>query len=148
MRCYVITETRAMVYAREPKSLSVGATVVRTAKDLDQKRFPTPRLVAIWNTLPGVESVKRFTSRPSGVSRVWAALEKLPVSTGRNSSKQAKLIAMLQRPRGASMEELVSATGWQRHSLRGLLSGVVRKKLGLEVALVKDGNRRAYQIAR
>jgi len=69
------------------------------------------------------------------------------VSTARSNSKQARLIALLQRPQGASVEELMESTGWQQHSVRGALSGVLRKKLGLNVVSVKDGNGRVYRIA-
>ena len=68
---------------------------------------------------------------------------KLPKDS-RKSSKTAKVVALLQRPSGASLPELIRATGWQSHSIRGFLSGTVGKKLGLSVASVKDpdGTRR------
>lgn len=147
MRYYVITESRVAVLRRQPKTVASGAIVVRSTKDLDQKRFPVARLVALWNALPSVEPVKRFASRPGAVSRIWSALEKLPISSGRTDSKQAKIIAMLQRPNGASIEEMVSASGWKPHSVRGLLSGVLRKKLGLTVILATEGKRHAYRVA-
>ena len=49
-------------------------------------------------------------------------------------SKQQILITLLTRPQGATLEELIEATGWQRHSVRGTLSGVLKKRLGLPVA--------------
>lgn len=62
-------------------------------------------------------------------------------------SKTTKIIRLLKRPSGASLKELQKVTGWQAHSLRGFLSGTVRKKLGLSLASVvgKDGRKR-YRI--
>ena len=48
-------------------------------------------------------------------------------------TKQSQLIALLERKRGATLDELMQATGWQAHSVRGVLSGVLRKRLGLNV---------------
>lgn len=147
MRCYLIAASGVTVCAREPEAPITDAVVVRTPKDLDQKRFPVPRLIAIWNDLPGAEPTKRFRSRPIAVRKLWAAFECLPLTTSRSGSKQAKLIALLQRRGGATMNELVSTTGWQRHSVRGLISGVVRKKLRLPLSVTKEGDRRVYRIS-
>ena len=49
--------------------------------------------------------------------------------TNRAGTKQAQIIALLQRPEGASIAEIVAATGWLAHSARGLISGGLKKKL-------------------
>jgi len=65
----------------------------------------------------------------------------------RKGTKQALLIAMLQRPDGATMAEIIAATGWQAHSARGAMSGALGKKLGLVVISAKDDARgRVYRI--
>lgn len=64
---------------------------------------------------------------------------KLP--TPRTGTKQAMLIAMLQRPEGASIAEIVAATGWMGHSARGVISGVLKKRLGLAVTSTKEESR-------
>jgi hypothetical protein len=65
----------------------------------------------------------------------------------RAGTKQAMLITMLQAPTGATMEEIISATGWQAHSARGAMSGALGKKLGLVVSSAKENERgRVYRI--
>ena len=59
----------------------------------------------------------------------------------RAGTKQAQIIALLQRPEGASIGEIVEVTGWQAHSARGMISGALKKKLGLTVTSVKEQER-------
>jgi hypothetical protein len=66
----------------------------------------------------------------------------------RANSKQAQVIAMLQRPEGATIAQLCEATGWQAHTVRGTLAGALKKKLGLTVVSEKvEGGERVYRIA-
>jgi hypothetical protein len=53
--------------------------------------------------------------------------------TPRARTKQALMIEMLKRPEGATVEQIAEATGWQYHTIRGAISGALRKKLGLTV---------------
>jgi hypothetical protein len=62
-------------------------------------------------------------------------------------SKQSRVIAMLQSPAGATIAAMVKATGWQQHSVRGFLAGVVRKRLKLKLGSKKKDGIRVYQIA-
>ena len=146
MRFYLIRNDRVTVLLQSPTALPTDGILVQGIKDLDQVRFPVTRLVALWNALPGVDPVKRFQSRPIGLKRLWAALEALPVTSTRTDSKQAQLMALLSRPSGASMEQLMETTGWQRHSIRGVVSGVLKKKLGLTVTSKIVGENRVYRI--
>jgi Protein of unknown function (DUF3489) len=68
--------------------------------------------------------------------------------TPRMVTKQARLIKMLEAPDGASIAEIVAAMDWQAHTIRGIISGVLKKKLGLEVTSEKTENRgRIYKIS-
>ena len=77
---------------------------------------------------------KKGAKKPKGKSAEGA----------REGSKAAKVLELLKRPNGATLKELMKATGWQPHSVRGYLSGTVSKKMALTVASVKaeDGERR------
>ena len=67
--------------------------------------------------------------------------------TQREGTKQAMLITMLQHPDGASIAEIVAATGWMGHSARGAISGVLKKKLALPVTSGKiEGRGTVYKL--
>ena len=66
----------------------------------------------------------------------------------RADSKQAKLIEMLKRPDGATIDEIVKKFDWQPHTVRGAIAGALKKKLGLVVQSDKiEGRGRVYRIA-
>jgi hypothetical protein len=64
-----------------------------------------------------------------------------------SGSKQARVIAMLQSPAGATVAAMMNATGWQQHSVRGFLAGVVRKRLKLKLGSKKVDGTRVYLVA-
>ena len=67
--------------------------------------------------------------------------------TPREGTKQATLIAMLRAPEGATLDEIVAATGWLPHTARGAMSGALKKKLGLTITSEKvEGRGRVYAI--
>jgi len=71
-----------------------------------------------------------------------------PVGNIRAGTKQAFLLDLLKRQTGATIAEISDATGWQAHSVRGVISGAVKKKLGLEVTSeVEEGRGRVYRVA-
>ena len=61
-------------------------------------------------------------------------------------TKRDKVLAMLRSNRGATIEAMVKMTGWQQHSVRGFLTGVVRKRLKLDLTSEKLGKDRIYRV--
>src|SRR4051794_5127362 len=121
-------------------------------------QWPLKRLVAIWNNLPGVAPVEKFTSRQIALERIWRAVEfptqvrrKATANAGkpklqsRDGSKAAQAYALLCRPEGVTVRELQTLTGWQRHTVRGFLSASVRKQ-GSRVRSFQRAGERVYQI--
>ena len=82
--------------------------------------------------------------RPSEKS---ARASKPKVATAPKPGKVDKIIAMMRRPKGATINDLTKATAWQAHSVRGAISGTLRKKQGLNVVSEKSGDVRLYRIA-
>lgn len=70
--------------------------------------------------------------------------EGIPIRPG---TKLASLVMALRRPQGATSLQLMLATGWQPHTVRGAISGMLRKKLGLNVVLAHyDTGERMYKV--
>ncbi len=66
----------------------------------------------------------------------------------RPDSKQARMIEMLKRPEGATVEQIAEAMHWRRHTVRGAMAGALKKKLGLTITSEKsEGAARTYRIA-
>jgi hypothetical protein len=171
------------------------------------KAWPAERLVAIWNSLPGVTPVKGFKNSKAAASQIWKRIQGLgeaaqpeagaakpqpaakpkggkkatgraqaakgapakgktskkatpakAASKGKKSakaeaggpregSKTATVIALLERKGGATLAEIMRATKWQAHSVRGFVSGTLGKKMGRTVESTKrEDGERVYQL--
>ena len=91
-----------------------------------------------------------MTKQKKTSTKKTAAAAKTPkaVAKARPTSKLAQLEAMLRRPDGATIPQLVKALDWQAHSVRGAMSGSLKKKQGLKITATKDeGKERVYRIA-
>jgi len=82
--------------------------------------------------------VRKLTRQPASVLK--------PKNPDR-ASKQSQVIAMLQSPTGATIAAMMKATGWQQHSVRGFLAGVVRKRLKLNLDSKLLDDERIYRVA-
>ena len=141
-----------------------GDLLFRNPDELKQgtAEWPSARLIAVWNGIPGVVPVKKFTDRATAVKRIWNAIQGLEparpdepeqsrqASNGpkpRSGTKKATVLAMLNRAEGASVREIMTALDWQSHSVRGLLSSLSRRRRGIHSSRRADGER-AYSTAR
>ena len=102
---------------------------------------------------PSEQPAKRDSRRPQLGSRhagsdrkQIAKARRKSAKTGHAGSKQTAVIAMLQGRQGTTIAAIMKATGWQPHSVRGFLAGVVRKRLGLTLVSDKTGTERVYGI--
>jgi len=124
--------------------------------------WPLARLVEIWNKLPNTKQVSRFADRRIAAKRIWGAVQQLrpahikqpgtprrsrsPAKTARDGTKTERIIALLKRPSGATINDIVAETGWQPHSVRGFISGQLSKRHGFRIKSFKGGEERVYRI--
>src|SRR6202795_1356583 len=150
MRIYIIGNDGITLCREPPAAVNDGEIAVASNEELHAARLSGKRLLALWNALPDVEKRKKVGDRDALVDQLWSAIEMLPDpephSDAKRPSKQDAVIAMLRRPEGATVDEVASATGWQRHPGRGVFSGTLKKKLGLPLAAAKEERGRVYRI--
>ena len=131
--------------------------------------WPSTRLVEIWNSLTGVVPVKKFKDRTTALGRIWKQIQHLAPTpapapkpkakapkaqrpaeeapTARDGSKKAHVLDLLRRPEGATLEEIMTTTGWQAHTVRGFLSGALTKKMGIAVESWRNVDKvRVYRV--
>jgi len=163
MLFHVTPEDRIRVMnEHEPTDRNPGDSSFASEKELQEvaNKWPMKRLVEIWNHLPGVEPVARFTDRKTAIRRIWRALQPQAEAPGkaarvksqnlqrpvfREGSKAAQVCTMLYRPQGASLNEIRNQTGWQAHTVRGFISRTLSKQ-GRKVRSFERDGERVYRL--
>ena len=138
-----LEEVEANLTRREPLWRETGdghgTTLIATEAGLDA--IGIEPLVA-----SAVASARKAKPKPEPAQTPDASDTAKPVAI-RVGTKQAQIIAMLQRPEGASIAEIVAATGWLAHTVRGSISGALKKKLGLSIIAEKvEGRGTVYRL--
>jgi hypothetical protein len=150
MRIYLIGNDGITLCREAPATVNEGEIAVASKDELHGAPLSGKRLLALWNALPDIEKRRKVGDRAALIEQLWSAIEALPdpepQPDAKRSSKQDEVVAMLRRPEGATVDEVAKATGWQRHTVRGVFSGTLKKKLGLTIASAKEERGRVYRI--
>ncbi|WP_240097633.1 DUF3489 domain-containing protein [Thermomonas flagellata] len=106
------------------------------------------QIIANAETATAATSDPELEAAVTAAEAAWTQAEDDAPRRTRAHSKQAQVIAMLRRPEGATIRQIMDATGWQPHTVRGTLAGALKKKLGLAIVSDKpQGGERVYRIA-
>ena len=120
-----------------------AATPSNTPAKTNAKPSTKPNTAVKVSTIAAKSVKPEPPAKSAGKHRGMMPSVALPsAATGQN--KQARLIALLRSPKGGTIEQMTALTGWQAHTVRGTISGVLRKRLGLSVACAassEDGTR-------
>ena len=132
----------AAMDAAEPKEIPMSKP------NSKRKTVPRPNSSKIKNRTSSVRSTvaKSIKLKPATKPTVTHRPRSASQQARRSETKQARIIAMLRAPGGATIDAMAHATGWQQHSVRGFLAGVVRKKLGLTLVSADGDNGRIYRV--
>jgi len=161
---FILTDDKTIVGITDVEETPPGS---RFASETELRRllreWPIRMLIELWNGLPGVRAVTKFENRDIAIARLWRVLQPQDESVGsrrpkaqrrrkiaslpKPGSKADCILGLLQQPDGATLDHLMSATGWQAHSVRGFLSNLKRKR-GLKVRSRKHEGQRTYLLAK
>jgi hypothetical protein len=145
MRIYIIANDGITLCREPPATVNKGEIAVASREELHAARLSGKRLLALWNALPNVEKQTKVGDRDKLIDQLWTAIEALPDPDQPSDAKrQSKQEAVIE---GATVDEVASVMGWQRHTVRGFFSGTLKKKLGLTVASAAEERGRVYRIA-
>jgi uncharacterized protein DUF3489 len=88
---------------------------------------------------------KKTTNKVAGRTK---SAKKKAATVAAGTTKLAQLEALLRRPEGATLDQISASIGWQAHSVRGAMSGTLKKKQGLTITIDKaEDGQRVYRIA-
>jgi hypothetical protein len=150
MRIYIIANDGITLCRETPVTMTEGEIAVASKEELHAAPLSGKRLLALWNALPGVEKRKKVGDRTALIDQLWTAIEALPdpepQSDAKRPSKKGRRHCDAAPPEGVTVDEVASAMGWQ-HTVRGLFSGTLKKKLGLTLASAQEERGRVYRIA-
>jgi Protein of unknown function (DUF3489) len=116
-----------------------GATSAESDAPAVEAQFPSPGVDAAAKPAKSKPANGRGKAKATKAAaaasepKVAPGNEPTAKPTPRAGTKQAQMIEMLKRPEGATVEQIARATGWQHHTIRGAISGALKKKLGLTV---------------
>jgi hypothetical protein len=165
MSMFLIEGRKVSRVAAAPDPVPEGTIVVRALKDLTSGDLTLKTMSMAFTGLGG--KIAKGTTRDAVARMLWAKLKEMPEqptkakvapkakkgepaqtkASGRDSKAQT-VLGLLRRGDGATITDLTEATGWQAHSVRGFLSGTVKKKMGIAVSSTKGEDRvRRYRIA-
>ena len=164
MKRFSITQDNVSSVLCDDEASAPESAVFHSEQELETvcSHWPVSRLVDIWNGLPGTVAIRKFKDRRTAVTRIWKQMQSLepaeiPIAVAAPEqataasaepatnaiSRKDQILALLRAPDGATLRQMMSATGWQKHSLRGFLSAVVHKRMALPIVSFKnkDGER-------
>jgi Protein of unknown function (DUF3489) len=109
---------------------------------------PSAKKSAAWRISPNGSPLMLIITQAGVAALGPTTSDQSPaVAAKRANTKRETIVALLQSKGGASLKDMMAATGWQAHSIRGFLSGTVAKRLGHAVRSVKnDGEDRRYHL--
>jgi Protein of unknown function (DUF3489) len=124
-----------------------GAEVVRRTASHKPHEAPMTRTKSQRKPIAKSRPMKKSTRRKSSEPQVRADAASAALGTTRSGTKSAQVVAMLNDQAGTTIAAISAATGWQEHSVRGFLAGVIRKKLGLNLVSEPAESGRLYRIS-
>ncbi len=166
MKMYAINADTAVITVHDSaeRAANCSTRMFATRNEFEStiEEYSLADLVRVWNSLAALESllglkkVAKFTDRKTAVRRLWTVIQridatdnhepaessslrrKVGASSPEAGSKAAIILDLLRRPEGATAQEIGSVVNWQRHSVRGFISGTLIKRMGL---LIETGRR-------